>query len=191
MRSSRSTSADVRGQTSGVRGLKRRCAILTILAVGLACGPEDVAGPTPHLTMRVPGRSFGSSGTAAGRLVACERREPSADSALIGPSGGTLRVGNNELVVPPGALLETVMLRGEVPTDTVASIRLYPEGLTFHRAAGLVLDAQGCADPGTAAKILYLDDAGNVLEKIDAYYAPWWKRVAAPITHFSRYALGV
>jgi hypothetical protein len=114
-----------------------------------------------------------------------------ADSALIGPAGGTLRVGNNELVVPPGALLESVMLRGEVPADTVASIRFSPEGLTFHRPAGLVLDAQGCTDPGSAAKILYLDDAGNVLEEIDAYYAPWWKRVAAPINHFSRYALGV
>jgi len=180
MRSSRSASANV-----------RRFAILAILAVGLACGTGDVAGPTPHLTMRGPGRSFGSSGTVAGRLVACEQREAVADSALIGPTGGTLRVGNNELVVPPGALLGTVMLRGEVPTDTVASIRLYPEGLTFNRAAGLVLDAQGCADPGTAAKILYLDDAGSVLEEIDAYYTPWLKRVAAPITHFSRYALGV
>jgi hypothetical protein len=102
-----------------------------------------------------------------------------------------LRVGNNELVVPPGALLESVMLRGGVPADTIASLRLAPEGLTFRRPAGLVLDTEGCADPGSAAKILYLDDAGNVLEEIEAHYTPWWKRVAAPITHFSRYALGV
>jgi hypothetical protein len=191
MRSSRSTSADVTGQTSGVRCQKRRVVILALATLGWACGTGDVAAPTPRLGVRGPGRAFDASATAAGRLVACERREAAADSALIGPSGGTLRVGNNELVVPPGALLETVMLRGEVPSDTIASIRLYPEGLTFHRAAGLVLDAVGCADPGSAAKILYLDDLGNVLEEIDAYYTPWWKRAAAPINHFSRYALGV
>jgi hypothetical protein len=40
-------------------------------------------------------------------------------------------------------------------------------------------------------KVLYLDDAGNVLEEIDAIYFPQWKRVAAPIDHFSRYALAV
>ena len=191
MRSSRSPSADVRGQTSEVRSLKRRVVILALATLGWACGTGDVAAPTLRLGVSGPGPSYGASATAAGRLVACERRNPAADSALIGPSGGTLRVGNNELVVPPGALLETVMLRGAVPSDTIASIRLYPEGLTFHRAAGLVLDSQGCADPGSTAKILYLDDAGNVLEEIEAYYTPWWKRVAAPINHFSRYALGV
>jgi hypothetical protein len=126
-----------------------------------------------------------------GRLVACEQRIAAADSAVIGPSGGTLRVGNNDLVVPPGALTQSILLRGEVPADTVASIRLSPEGLVFRRPAGLVLDAAGCSDPGGAAKVLYLDDAGNVLEEIDAYYDPSWKRVAAPINHFSRYALGV
>lgn len=54
-----------------------------------------------------------------------------------------------------------------------------------------MLDARRCDEPVVEAKILYLDDAGTVLEEIDAFYSPSWKRVAAPIDHFSRYALGV
>jgi hypothetical protein len=110
---------------------------------------------------------------------------------MIGPAGGILRVGANELLVPAGALLEPVLIRGEVPDDTIASIRLYPGGLTFRKPAALVLDASGCAVPGSGAKITYLDDNGTVLEQIDAIYYPQWKRVAAPIGHFSRYALAV
>jgi hypothetical protein len=179
-----STPEDVRGQTSGVRGQARRWAVAAAVALVVGCG-TDVVTSTPRLV------AYGKGDNAPGRLVACERRDVAVDSALIGPAGGTLRVGANELVVPPGALTVTVMLRGEVPEDTVASIRLFPEGLIFRKPAGLVLDTEGCADPGSGAKILYLDEAGNVLEEIDAHYRPWWKRVAAPINHFSRYALGV
>jgi hypothetical protein len=185
------TPEDVRGQTSGLRVQERRWAILIVVALLIACGTGDVVSPSPQLNAQRRGEQFGLSAMMPGRLVACEQRIAAADSALIGPSGGTLRVGNNELVVPPGALTENVLLRGEVPADTVASIRLSPEGLVFRRPAGLVLDAAGCANPGEAAKVLYLDDADNVLEEIDAYYDPSWKRVAAPINHFSRYALGV
>jgi hypothetical protein len=136
-------------------------------------------------------RRFGASATAQGQVIACQQRTAAADSALIGPAGGTLLVGNNELIVPAGALLEPVMIRGEIPADTIVSIRLSPDGLTFRKPAGLRLDASGCAEPAKGFTLLYLDDAGNVLEEIEAYYSPWWKSVAAPINHFSRYALGV
>jgi hypothetical protein len=173
-----------------IRCQKRRLMVL-VAALAVGCGTGDrVTSPTPFAT-HPTAEKFGASAATPGRLVACERRDVAADSALIGPAGGTLRVGANELVVPPGALTAAVMVRGEVPEDTVASIRLLPEGLVFRKPAGLVLDTEGCADPRGTAKILYLDDAGNVLEEIDAHYSPWWKRVAAPIDHFSRYALGV
>jgi hypothetical protein len=169
----------------------KRIWMVAVAAALIACGADEMVTTSPRLAAHPKGETFGTSAMAPGRLVACDQREVAADSALIGPSGGTLRVGANELVVPPGALIEAVMLRGEVPDDTVASIRLFPEGLVFRKPAGLVLDTEGCAEPAGAAKILYLHDAGNVLEEIDAYYVPAWKRVAAPINHFSRYALGV
>jgi hypothetical protein len=191
MATTQATPEDVRSQTSGLRFQEGRWAILVVVALLIACSTGDVNSPSPQLNAQNRGGQYGVSAMTPGRLVACEQRIAAADSALIGPSGGTLRVGNNELVVPPGALTQSVLLRGEVPADTVASIRLFPEGLVFRRPAGLVLDAAGCDNPGGAAKVLYLDDAGNVLEEIDADYSPSWKRVAAPISHFSRYALGV
>lgn len=169
----------------------RLVAVAVALAASTGCGTDEVITGSPRLAGHRESGQFGASGAAVGRLVACERRMAMTDSALIGPSGGILRVGANDLVVPPGALSSPVMLRGEVPSDTLASIRLFPEGLAFRKAAGLVLDTRGCAEPAGAAKILYLDDSGTVLEEIDAFYSPMWKRVAAPIDHFSRYALGV
>jgi hypothetical protein len=169
---------------------KQRWVMLSA-ALLLACGIGDRVTSIGPSAVRRGGDRLGASATAPGRLVACERRDVAVDSAVVGPSGGTLRVGANELLVPAGALLDPVMLRGEVPDDTLASIRLFPEGLVFRKPAGLVLDAQGCADPGASAKVFYLDDEGNVLEEIEAEYSPRWKRVAAPINHFSRYALGV
>jgi hypothetical protein len=174
--------------------MSKRVWMIAAIAALVACGTDEVVSTSPRFgasPARPQSELFGESVMAPGRVVACTQREAAADSALIGPAGGTLRVGNNELVVPPGALAEPVIVRGEIPADTIASIRLLPEGLVFRKAAGLVLDTTGCADPGDAAKILYLDDAGTVLEEIEAFYSPWWKRVAAPISHFSRYALGV
>jgi hypothetical protein len=162
------------------------------VAGATACADgERITSSSPQLAAQ-GGKGGPSAGAPPpGHLIACERREVAVDSARIGPSGGTLRVGNNELVIPAGALKATVTIRGEVPADTIASIRLLPEGLEFSKPASLVLDAQGCAEPPGQAKVVYLDDDGAVLEEIDAYYSPKWKRVAAPINHFSRYALGV
>lgn len=161
---------------------------IVVLALGtLACSDGFTGMSAPPLGER---RSTLHE-APRGRVVACTRRAVASDSAAIGPSGGVLRVGNNALHIPAGALLETVMIRGEVPSDTIASIRLSPEGLRFRKTAGLVLDAEGCRDVGEGAKLLYLDESGSVIEAIDAVYVPRWKRVAAPIHHFSRYALGV
>jgi hypothetical protein len=126
-----------------------------------------------------------------GQVLACSRREAQTGSAVIGPNGGTLVVGNNQLIIPPGALQEETRITGTVPADTIASIHFEPEGLRFRKPAGLQLDATGCARAEGQPSILYLDDNGNVLEKIDAVYSNWWHSVAAPIEHFSVYAIGV
>jgi hypothetical protein len=160
---------------------------VALACTGIACA-DNVVSPASRL------KKTGAASLHAlthGHVIACTRRDALSDSATIGPSGGILRLGNNELLIPGGALLEPVTIRADVPSDTVASIRFYPEGLQFRKPVGLVIDADGCGDPGEAAKILYLDEEGTVLEEIDAEYDPRWKRVSAPINHFSRYALGV
>ncbi len=129
---------------------------------------------------------------AHSQLVLCQRREFASASAIIGPQGGTLQVGSDQLVIPPGALAHDVFISAVVPADTIASIHFEPEGLHFQRPAGLILGGEGCAIPESATPdVVYLDGEGHVLENIEAAYQPALKRVAAPIQHFSRYAIAL
>jgi hypothetical protein len=180
--------------------------LIVSLAVTLsACHVSDTAAPragaakdfvdSSEAASRWPGwrRSESSlnSQSSNGHVLACSRRQAQTGSAIIGPSGGTLVVGKNKLIVPPGALLQPTLISGTVPADTIASIHFEPEGLRFRRPAGLQLDATGCEKAIGQPSILYLDENGNILEKIDAVYTNWWHAVAAPIEHFSVYAIGV
>lgn len=155
-------------------------------------GHEDDRG---DLEWHIPGANLPDDNdrarSAEAQLLACARREARTNSAVIGPSGGTLFVGANRLVVPAGALTEPTLITGTVPADTIAAIHFEPQGLQFRKPAGLVLDAEGCRRPGDHPNVLYLDDSSNVLERIEAVYSSWWRTVAAPITHFSVYAIGV
>lgn len=124
----------------------------------------------------------------SGRLVRCENQRSGWDSENIGPRGGELRVGANRLIIPAGALRATVRITATVPNDDVAYIRFEPHGLVFRKAPLLVVDAVGCTIGNRVPDVVYIHN-GQILERIDARYYPQHKVVAAPITHFSGYAL--
>jgi hypothetical protein len=130
-----------------------------------------------------------ASANAPGQLVACQNHDTQVGSALIGPSGGTLVVGNSRLIVPAGALTEPTQISGTIPDTTIAIIEFEPTGLRFNKPAGLQLDVSGC-DPAASESpaVDYVDDAGNVQEWIEAVFSNDWHTVAAPIDHFSGYA---
>lgn len=140
-----------------------------------------------------PTANAGGYRTAASsnaRLVHCLRRESASASAVIGSSGGIVAIGNNALIVPPGALHTPVLITATVVEGDAAALRFAPHGLTFARPAGLVIDAAGCDLPaGTAPTIVYLDDTGHEIERLASFYSPSWKAVAAPVSHFSIYAI--
>lgn len=153
---------------------------------------HDAGHGAEHEWSNIPGsKRPASSMQSNGALVACSQREAIADSALIGPSGGTLVVGNNRLIVPAGALTQPVMISGTVPAEPYAAIHFEPQGLQFRKPAGLQLDATGCTLPDGEQHVDYVADDGTVLERIDATYSNWWHAVAAPINHFSVYAIGL
>jgi len=65
-----------------------------------------------------------------------------------------------------------------------------PEGLRFRKPAGLALDATGCDISGERAPdIVYLNDRGEIIQRIEATYSNAWHTIAAPIEHFSGYAI--
>ena len=99
-------------------------------------------------------------------------------------------MGNSSLIIPGGALRDTVTISATQLDDGTSTLRFEPHGLRFYKPAGLVLDGTGCDFPtGAEADVVYVDDAGTILETILAVYDPHWKAVAAPIVHFSGYAI--
>jgi len=141
---------------------------------------------------RIPGIQVGATSAftsgATGTLLGCAPRGPQYGSAIIGPQGGELDVGPHRVIIPAGALLAPTQIWGTVPSDTTVTIRLEPHGLQFRKPAGLILDASACSQIPDA---IYVDEAGNVTEHIQAVYSAWWHTVAAPIDHFSNYAIAM
>jgi hypothetical protein len=160
------------------------------VCVTFACGAPDAAGPPRIQALGASRHPSNDASKARGALVACTKRATFSDSGEFGPNGGTLWVGPNRLIIPPGALTERVTISGTIVGDTVAFIEFQPEGLHFKKPAGLILDASDCSMPGDGwADVVYVNERGEIDERIEATYSNAWHTVAAPIEHFSGYAI--
>ena len=167
-----------------------------LLVVAAACSDRATAPPA------APGNQVASSPLASrelhepnarvtGRVASCSHRERRVGTGIIGSRGGILRVGTDYLVIPPGALESRTRIVATVVDGDAATISFEPHGLHFERPATLLLDAAGCDFAGREPALLYVDDEGSVLERIEGAYDPQSARLAAPIVHFSVYAVGV
>ena len=185
--------------------MRRRFSILiTILPALAACSGREPTAPatrpnTPsydvgpsdlhdgHVIPGAVGRT-GSAPSAIRTPLACGVVAPITGSATIGANGGELDIGPHRLFVPPGALTQVTTLSATIDAGPSIVIHFHPTGLQFKKPAGLVFDASSC---GTVPNVLYLDEQGGFLEEIRAVYSNWWHRIAAPLDHFSNYALEV
>jgi hypothetical protein len=192
------------------RPLSRRAAFIAALLTVAACA-NDATAPAPHLlpaaatisrgadnrsdraverTGVVPGLGIASSQGQQPSIVACSSRKTIRSSGRFGPGGGILAFGNSRLIIPGGALRDTVTISATPRADGTSTVDFQPTGLHFYKPAGLILDAAGCSlKPGDVPSVVYLDDAGQIREQIAALYDPHWQAVAAPIEHFSAYAI--
>ena len=175
---------------------RRGVALSLLLAAALAaCSDARLPGATAPSTSlsRAPQPSEAPqspNGNAYG-LVACHRSGQQQGTAVIGPDGGTLRVGNSSVVVPPGALAERTRMTASV-LDTLAAIELEPHGLSFALPVELTIDTRQCAVREEQHPVLlYLDGDGEVLETIDGRLGDDAESFFARIVHFSVYAVGV
>jgi hypothetical protein len=159
----------------------------------LSAGPDATSASVATKEV-LPGEHRAANPNQNVRLVRCDFHDAYAGSADIGPRGGILRVGPHILIVPPGALTRTTRIWGDAPAGETVEIKFRvdfgPEGQQFRKPAGLLLNAQGCDIPEYyPPDVVYLSPTGEVLERIDAVYSNYWHTVAAPIEHFSGYAL--
>ena len=53
------------------------------------------------------------------------------------------------------------------------------------------LDLGGCVAPSSAVFVDYLNSSGQVQQRIQTLFSTWFNFIAAPIEHFSIYALDV
>jgi hypothetical protein len=126
-------------------------------------------------------------------LLFCSPLPAASTTQIIGPAGGTLSVGPHTLVIPAGALSQAVAITAEAPTDSVRSVRLLPEGLTFAagKPARLTLSYAGCSLLGTLVpkRIAYTTDLLELLQLLPSIDDLLRRQVSAPLKHFSRYAV--
>lgn len=124
-------------------------------------------------------------------LLACAPQEYTAAAALIGPEGGTIKIGPHELRVPAGALDHDVVISAVAPVSTLLEVQLQPEGLHFATPARLKLNYSQCVEPPSWVRLfmVYLSDDGRILEITSSRDRKGLKTVVGYLEHFSRYAV--
>jgi hypothetical protein len=152
------------------------------LAGGLSC-----SGDVP-LATEVSGDGPGG-GAVQADLLMCQQQEYAIDSAVIGPEGGEISVGDHTLKISAGALLQDVTITAEQVEGTVTSVRFSPEGLIFAQPAELRLSYKNCQDVERPKRIVYTDELLNVLEPTESEDYSGGRYVEGLILHFSRYAV--
>lgn len=172
-------------------------ALLVVAGIVLACRGDQSTAPTATSALTLNRSSAAtpddeSDAPALGHVAKCSLRASMRGTAVVGPRGGRLQIGRNRLYIPAGALSSPVKITAQVVGDTIAALHFEPRGLHFARPAQLILDAARCnLSGGQAPVVLYLDDEGHPIERLDARYDRDDALVGAPIVHFSVYAVGV
>lgn len=123
-------------------------------------------------------------------LLRCEPRPYEGEVAIIGPDGGTLHIGEHELVIPEGALTREELIVAEAPTSSLVGVEFSPEGLMFERPAELTLSYERCDIPVDAGlRLAYLGSGNRILELPLSHDHRDFSEVIGEINHFSRYAV--
>jgi hypothetical protein len=123
-------------------------------------------------------------------LLRCKPRPYEGEAAIIGPDGGTLHIGEHQLVIPRNALTQEELIIAEAPTSSLIDVEFYPEGLKFVRSAELTLSYKGCQVPSDIdLRLAYLGWGLKILELPPSWDQKDSSEVTGDIDHFSRYAV--
>ena len=123
-------------------------------------------------------------------LLRCKPRPYEGEAAIIGPDGGTLHIGQHELIIPRGALPQEELIVAEAPTSSLVDVDFYPEGLRFAKSAKLILSYKECLVPlGLDLRLAYVGWGLRILELPPSEDLKDSSEVTGDIDHFSRYAV--
>jgi hypothetical protein len=156
--------------------------------------PADSGAGTPADSAVTPPDSSGTPADSSGTpdkstLLFCQLQDYDVTTAVIGPAGGQINVGNQSLRIPENALSEDVSITAEQVEGSVSSVRLSPEGLRFAVPAELTLSYNNCANVQQLKRVVYTDETLNILELTPSLDIISSSQVRGLINHFSRYAV--
>jgi hypothetical protein len=156
--------------------------------------PADSSGGTPPDSTITPPDSTitpADSGSTPikSTLLLCQVQEYAVTTAVIGPQGGLINVGNHSLKIHENALSEDVTITAEQVEGPESSVRLSPEGLRFALPAELLLSYKNCPNIKRSKRIVYTDELLNILEAPLSLDFSSSSQVKGLINHFSRYAV--
>ncbi len=152
------------------------------------CGDGAPMGPQPASPRAsAPGTVPGLSSTS---LLTCAPLPYDSVTVTIGPAGGTLAVGADTLVVPPGALAAPTVITGVTPSDTVDLVQFQPQGLQFQQPASLTMGYGNCNLLGLLQpkQVAYVSDSLTILDLLPSVDLLQGS-VTAKVFHFSGYAV--
>lgn len=172
--------------------------VAAVLAVAAwSCRPDTTTGvavtQTPPLSGDLVSGVVNTTTGLVGKLglLKCTPLPYAKASAVIGPLGGSLRMGQSTLTIPAGALAQSVQITGEQLSDTVNSVRFSPQGLQFAKPASLTLPYGNCSLVGSILpkQIAYTTDNLQILQLLVSLDNLLSRTVTGQVNHFSRYAV--
>ncbi|MCC6772444.1 MAG: hypothetical protein IT360_14715 [Gemmatimonadaceae bacterium] len=127
-------------------------------------------------------------------LLQCEPLGLEVEAEVIGPDGGTLRIGSHKLVIPAGALDEDELIVGTAPMGSLVQVVFGPHGLNFKKSAELTLDYGHCLLPtllgtGERYRLAYVNESLQILELPPSKNSRVEDKVVGTIDHFSSYMI--
>jgi hypothetical protein len=129
-------------------------------------------------------------GNVVDGLLVCSTQSTLRASKYIGPYGGTIAVGNHQLVIPSGALSSTVLITATQQSGNVAEVDFQPHGLKFAKPAALTLSYSSCSAPaGSVQSIVYVNEYNQIIEAPPSVDNTRSDNVVGLINHFSGYAV--
>lgn len=120
----------------------------------------------------------------------CDPLQYVGETKIIGSEGGELSIGPHKLIIPRGALTASTVITGEMPVDTLVSVKVSPHGLTFRKQVTLELSYKHCYLPvNYVYRMAYIDDNNRILEFPLSVDYKKDGEVWGYLKHFSRYAV--
>ncbi|MGQ0766703.1 MAG: hypothetical protein ACT4OZ_13695 [Gemmatimonadota bacterium] len=123
-------------------------------------------------------------------VLYCDPIQYVATTKIVGPSGENLDFGPHKLQIPRGALTGYTVVTAEGPVALKVEAKFAPHGLRFSLPSSLELSYKHCVRPtGFGKRIVYVDDAGTILESVVSNDKEDSKTVVGWIKHFSSYLI--